>query len=553
MATFNVRKDGSGTHTTITAAYMAASPGDTINIGEGTFTEAIEVYKNNLTFVGAGKDKTIIQGNYSFSPQQVTGCSWTSGNNFFTYTQVANPTFIVGMSIGETGLAVNSPGGAQISQIDLVNKKIYINKNFTNSLSAKVMKHWGRTGTIELRASGFTMSGIKVIDAPASSSAVEIAAMWIGSSVSTNTLASKFTGTSSSGFYISDCEFVADGDYAMGSDSNTAIGNGTVTNCVFSGKSFPGVNAVSGGVRNGVFFQNSHQNITFTNNKVDMICAGVAVDGVTVYGNQAVTIDAYGSVVSNNVIRVRGINPNGTYRSANGLALRMRGGSSTASNNKNKELQGLTSYGFLIVPTHANFSTSAQATNKTISAGQIVWKNVSGDKFYKCKLTHVTGTTAAFLPETAGSLYWDLIPTANVAAELAAAGYGYYQKAVGTNTTIDMGVSSAVQPSSGQALASRMDKDQIKQLPKVSSSSEFSSESNWHLVSVVYKKVGSSQRLVSGFKNFSDIKSLKLRSGMASSDQFELHRIILSKADKTMLVLKREDITDASDMDFVLK
>ena len=48
MTAFYVRKDGSGTHTDITSAYMAASSGDTIDIGEGTFTESVEVFKNNL-------------------------------------------------------------------------------------------------------------------------------------------------------------------------------------------------------------------------------------------------------------------------------------------------------------------------------------------------------------------------------------------------------------------------------------------------------------------------------------------------------------------------
>jgi hypothetical protein len=124
---------------------------------------------------------------------------------------------------------------------------------------------------------------------------------------------------------------------------------------------------------------------------------------------------------------------------------------------------------------------------------------------------------------------------------------------IGTNTTVVTGLTSAVQASAGQPVSAQMDKEQLKQLSKVSASAEFSSESNWYLVSIIYKKVGSSQRLVSGFKNFSEIRSLKLKSGMASADQFQLHKIILSKADKSMLVLKREDIDDASFLDFVLK
>lgn len=38
-----------------------------------------------------------------------------------------------------------------------------------------------------------------------------------------------------------------------------------------------------------------------------------------------------------------------------------------------------------------------------------------------------------------------------------------------------------------------------------------------------------------------------------SGDQFQLHKIIISKADRTLLVMKRSDIEDAESYDFVLK
>ena len=137
MTAFYVRKDGSGTHTDITSAYMAASSGDTIDIGEGTFTESIEVFKNNLTFVGASKETTIIQGIPFLAVQTVSVCNWTSGNNFFTVGGVAAlPAFTVGMSLSDIVNATNSPSGAQITSIDSANRKIYINKNFTTTLTS---------------------------------------------------------------------------------------------------------------------------------------------------------------------------------------------------------------------------------------------------------------------------------------------------------------------------------------------------------------------------------------------------------------------------------
>ena len=74
-ATLTVRRDGSGDFTTIQPALDAATPGDTIDIGPGEYTEFqairpplwswdIEIYAyitvDNLTIVGAGVDQTLI-------------------------------------------------------------------------------------------------------------------------------------------------------------------------------------------------------------------------------------------------------------------------------------------------------------------------------------------------------------------------------------------------------------------------------------------------------------------------------------------------------------
>lgn len=67
------------------------------------------------------------------------------------------------------------------------------------------------------------------------------------------------------------------------------------------------------------------------------------------------------------------------------------------------------------------------------------------------------------------------------------------------------------------------------------------------------KKDGSSARLVSASRNLAVSKNMKLKSGMVSGDQFQLHKIIISKADRTLLVMKRSDIEDAESYDFVLK
>jgi hypothetical protein len=545
MAIFNVRKDGSGTHTDITSAYMAASSGDTIDIGEGTFTESIEVFKNNLTFVGASKETTIIQGIPFAAVQTVSVCSWASGDNYFVVGGVAAlPAFTVGMSVSDSTSGANSPSAAQITSIDAANRKIYINKNFTTTLSSKIIKHWGRVGAIELRASGFTMSKIKVMDDSSSQVDGNASAIYIGASLP-NQGASKVTGTSSTGFNISDCEFVAVGDYAMLSDTNATVGNGSVTNCLFSGKTFSGVNAVAGAVRQGVVFQNANLPITFTGNKLDMVCGGMTTGGVY-SGNQIATIDAYGSVVTGNQFKGKAVDPSGSYFNLTGLALRMRGGNATVSNNVIKGLGGLTTYGYLILPSYSNLVA------KTIPVGEVI---TVSNRYFKCTVEHLYATDKHPVTGTLASSHWnELIGDASqISALLIENGKANYQANSGTNITVTAGLVSTSQPSVGQSIATNLDKAQLKLVPKVSGSVAFSDDTTWELVSCVFKKAGSSQRIVMSFRDFSAQKLGKLKAGMAGGDNFQLHKIIISKSDRSLLVLNRSDIAEVSDNDFALK
>jgi hypothetical protein len=123
---------------------------------------------------------------------------------------------------------------------------------------------------------------------------------------------------------------------------------------------------------------------------------------------------------------------------------------------------------------------------------------------------------------------------------------------IGTNTTIEQGMVSAVQAVAGQPVVVEMSKELVKDIAKVAADAVFSDEANWHLVAFIYKKQGSSKRLVSAFRDFDAEKSMKLRPGMLTGDVFELHKIIISKADRTLLVVKRPEIEDASSFDFTL-
>jgi len=524
---------------------MAAASGDTIDIGAGTFTESIEVFKNNLTFVGASKETTIIQGIPYAAVQTVSVCSWTSGNNYFTLSGTAAlPAFTVGMSISDSVNATNSPSGAQITSIDVANRKIYINKNFTTTLSSRIMKHWGKVAAIELRASGFTMSKIKVMDDSASSAAVELSAIFIGASIA-NQGASKVSGTSSTGFNISDCEFVAVGDYAMLSESSVLVGSGTVTNCLFSGKTFSGVNSVAGAVRQGVVFQNANLPINFTNNTLDMVCGGLTTAGVY-SGNQVATIDAYGSVVTGNSFKGRAINPSGAYFNLTSLALRMRGGNATVSNNSIKGSGGFTTYGYLILPTFTNLS------GKTIPVDEVV---TNSSRYFKCTQAHLYAADKTPVSGASWASYWTELTgdASQVNALLIANGKANYQANSGTNITITRLLIAVAQAAANSFINSEMGKDVLKSISKVSSDAVFSNEANWKLVSYIFKHNSSSRRLVSSFEsNFESSKKTKLKTNMKIGDGFQLHKIIISKPGRTLLVISRSEIADVSGFDFSL-
>jgi hypothetical protein len=74
MATYSVKKDGTGTHTEIQSAIYDATDGDTINIGAGTWSGNFELYKS-VKLVGAGSSQTFLDG--QLAAVSVAGCSFT--------------------------------------------------------------------------------------------------------------------------------------------------------------------------------------------------------------------------------------------------------------------------------------------------------------------------------------------------------------------------------------------------------------------------------------------------------------------------------------------
>jgi hypothetical protein len=124
---------------------------------------------------------------------------------------------------------------------------------------------------------------------------------------------------------------------------------------------------------------------------------------------------------------------------------------------------------------------------------------------------------------------------------------------IGTNISVEGALVTPVQANSGDPIAMSMEPALVKSISSVASDPVFSDESNWNLVSYVWKHVGSSKRIVSSFKDFSVEKSISLKAGMNPGDEYKLVKIIISKSDRTLKVIKRAAIPNASSFDLILK
>jgi hypothetical protein len=120
------------------------------------------------------------------------------------------------------------------------------------------------------------------------------------------------------------------------------------------------------------------------------------------------------------------------------------------------------------------------------------------------------------------------------------------------NSTLDKSLVQHVQAAGSQVVVFEMDKSQVTSISKVSADPVFSDQGNWHRVSFVYRKQGGTQRFVSSFRSFDVQKASNLRAGMVAGDVFELQKIIVTKIDRTMLVVKRSEISLPSGYDFTV-
>jgi len=621
MATFFVKKDGTGTHTQIQSAIYDAASGDTINIGPGTYNENIDFIGKTLTIQGTSKELTILQGKLA---NDVVVCSWFAGED--TITTASTAALIRGKSV--TGSNITS--GSRISQIlNATQFKVSLPTATTGNYSKTAVSITSGSSTIVLPnvtsvAVGQKVEGVGVnatitalnsttrtitLSSPVTQSGTNVVlnfklvrsntsisqvtnvgsvpstvgftqssngmiirnlkAIGFDGSIGQEGAALGFSNSSGSGyqnFLIENCEFVADGDSAVMSGGSTVSTGGTIRNCIFSGKTFVG------------------------NEPADV----PSFSSFTA----AATIVSIGSMSVFRVENTRGLivgsSMTSTAWSGQGQVQSISGNNVTI----NKVISGTVGQQIAFTVVNVAYSVPNVARNLVYIGTNTTPPNNNTSNFtFKDNL--ITGRTGAVISANGGKSMFNSAVTiesfgglvegniidgnigagdpnplmANYAIRCRQANIvvrnnsniitggrknsGFLVSGAGStsqnNTTVDATLVKSNQPVAGQPITVEMSKDVIKSISKVSTSPIFSNEANWHLVTFIFQKQGSSKRLVCSFRDFMAQKNMKLRVGMLTGDVFQLHKVVISKADRTLLVIKRSEIDSASSYDITLK
>jgi hypothetical protein len=346
MATLTVRKDGSGTHSTIQAAIYDAVTGDIVDVGPGTWNENVDLYKG-ITLKGDGKASTIVVG--SIKTNVVKSGTWALASTTLNF-----PSGTEGFEKGRVITGTGIPTNARIASVSA--NSVTISAPTTaarTSLTNATMQHQN-DATMRVRGSGAIIFGIKFSGFDHPNPSVEYAAVYFrNTGLGTNY---------AQNFEMYDCEIEANGEYALLADFGAAVGNGTVRNCHITGKTFVGSNPASGNQftvwnvpRQLVAFQSVNLPIVFKDNLVEGVTGGLTIGGTPSY-NTAVTVDAPGSTVTGNTIR-------GDH--GYGYALRCRGANTVTENNVNEPTAGENA-GYLIWTPSGNVSGLTVGNNTSV-------------------------------------------------------------------------------------------------------------------------------------------------------------------------------------------
>jgi hypothetical protein len=522
MATIYVKKDGTGDALTIQQGIQLAVAGDIVDIEAGTFDENIDLWKG-ITLKGAGVNQTIIT---TFLRTVITARPFifVTGQTTLSLTQAAIDSGIttadyeVGRILTASGIPTNTR---------LVSKtptSITLSAAVTSaSASRTIAQAVQNDGGMRVRGVNGVIKDLKLIgfDHP-TNPAVEYSALYLRNA--------GLGSAAANGWEIFNCEFQANGEYAILSDSTTAIANINIHDCLISGKTFVGDFPATGNQfsvwnvpRQLITIQGPNINVTFQNNTITGVTGGLTIEGTPSF-NTAVTIDPVGAVVTGNTIDTE---------SGYGYGLRVRGLNAQVENNFNIG----DSAGYYVLPNHS--------VGALITVGTMIFNS---SKYWICIQDHTSATTNA-PTGVDGALFWSEITIEQVNESGV---YGVGVEVLSSNLDVLPALITLAQENANDPVQLEYDPEMLSAISKVSSHPIFSEQENWHLVGFIFKHTQSSKRLYVGLKNQFTAKAIKLRTSI-SGETYELDKVIIANPERVFLAIQKSEIENASNYDITLK
>jgi hypothetical protein len=365
-------------------------------------------------------------------------------------------------------------------------------------------------------------------------------------------------------FLIDNCQLTAGGDCAFLHGSKPFLTNGTFQNCVIDGNTFTGSEPTDVPSFSTYISPAIISSIGASSSVVTFADMRGVILGRTFSSAGAFTSSATVTAISGNSVTINKV-ITGTVGASIDCTF------------------GLTQYGVPNVPRNLFYLGTSSPLynisnitfkNNLVSGGTGAVISATGSKsVFNCGVTINSiggliennvfdGNFGAGSPNEMGVNYVlrsqqpNMVVQNNVNITSGGRGNSGYLIELGTsinNTTVDSLLIEVSQSASNPFVESIMEKGILKQISKVSSDAVFSDEANWIMVSFVFKHSSSSRRLVASFRSdFSKTKKTKLKPNMEIGDVFELQKIIISKSDRSHLVVKRSELSGASSLDFSL-
>jgi hypothetical protein len=348
-------------------------------------------------------------------------------------------------------------------------------------------------------------------------------------------------------YILQDCIIEARGESAIMTDNSAFVGNGIIRRNTIQGQTFVGASAA----QVPAFGTMTKSGRVLSNRTIEFSeLSGITAPHAGNPQGSEITPGLRVASISGNIVTVTANIPDaiGTTRSFSfgnvqfnfpnvARQLVVLQGPNMASQFLNNTVKGKTGSGI-------SYNTAVTVD----MANAVITGNTMNGEFKFGYALRVRGAGAT----VSNNVNYSIPGNANAGYLIGPTGAQSFGYNIGTNTTIVKGLIGSSQAAGDSFVTFEMNKELVKQNSKVSSDPVYSQESNWKFVGFVYKHSTSSKRLVSCFRSFDNTKKAKLKVNMKAGDSFELHKIIISKADRSFLVLNRSEISGASGFDFSL-